>query len=543
MALPGVGGPSPRLRAEAIVLTDFVETLFVHPTRGRISSSPLLADGDGDGWPEIYVGGERLHGLSWDGDPLPRWPRRGSRPFASSPAFGDIQGDGRGEIVVGCDDGRIYALHADGDLVAGWPLATAADVFSTPALADLDGDGASEIVVGSDDSCMRALRGDGSSMWTAPIPGRPFVSASATVGPFDRDGRLGVAVGAWDRGLHVWAADGTGHRRIGDAAHVVWSSAASVNLGTGGCHLVWAADRLRVTSASRPVASPWSRVTASWIVSSPAVAELRPGDGPSIVVGSERLYAWDFRGKPRPGWPVDVGDFLWSSPIAFDLDGDGAREVVVGSWDGGIHALRPDGRPVPGFPLPTGGPVFSTPAAAPLPRGGGLLVAASWDGTVRGWTLPKARFRPGDWAQFRGSADRRGAQPERFGPVEVPAEPEPEAAGAFALGGARIEDWNGLRRVVLSGSNLEVARRLELVYEIAGEGRRHPVPFVNSRGRFVALVQPLRIPRFLRFHVEAEGVRGPAARWPSEGAARAWTGGGGALARAFPRVRTAMDPA
>ena len=523
-------------------MTALLEPLFARSTRGRISSSPLLADVNGDGWPEIFVGGDRLHGLSWDGVPMPRWPRRGRLPFASSPAFGDIQGDGRGEVVVGCDDGGIYAFHADGDPVAGWPQATDADVFSTPALADLDGDGASEIVVGSDDGCVRALRGDGSTMWTAPIPGRPFVSASPTVAAFDGDGRPGVAVGAWDRGLHAWAADGTGHRRIGAAGHVVWSSAASVNLEDRGGHLVWAADRVHVTSAGPRVASQWPRATDSWIVSSPAVAELRPGEGPSIVVGSERLYTWDVRGRLRSGWPVDVGDFVWSSPIAFDLDGDGAREVLVGSWDGGIHALRPDGRPVPGFPLRTGGPIFSTPAAAPLPRGGGLLVAASWDGSIRGWTLPRARFRPGDWAQFRGSADRRGAQPERFGPLEADAEPEPEAAGGFALEGARIEDWNGLRRVVLSGSNLEAARRLELVYEIAGEGRRHPVPFVNSRGRFVALVQPLRIPRILRFHVEAEGAGEPPVRWPSAGAVRTWTGGG-RLRGVLPRPRTAMDPA
>jgi len=48
-------------------------------------------------------------------------------------------------------------------------------------------------------------------------------------------------------------------------------------------------------------------------------------------------------GRLRPHWPVDVGDYVWSSPIALDVDGDGAREVLVGSWTGEIHAIRRTG--------------------------------------------------------------------------------------------------------------------------------------------------------------------------------------------------------
>lgn len=42
-----------------------------------------------------------------------------------------------------------------------------------------------------------------------------------------------------------------------------------------------------------------------------------------------------------------------SSPAFADVDGDGADELVVGSDDGRLHVLRPDGSQLPGFPVTT----------------------------------------------------------------------------------------------------------------------------------------------------------------------------------------------
>ncbi len=495
-----------------------VEPLFTRRGPNKISSSPLLVDANDDGWPEIFVGGPALRGLAWDGTRLPGWPRHGGRPFASSPAFGDISGDHRGCLLVGCDDGRIYAYHVDGERHVGWPVATGNDVFSTPAIVDLDNDGCEEVVVGSDDGFVYILRGDGTVSSALGIPNKPFVSASPTVLDGNPDGRPEIAVGAWDGGLYL-ASDlerqGAAPRVSAD--HVIWSSATSFHVdGIGQC-LAFSAERVYVVT-SRGVALPgWPRRSRSWMASSPTVAELEPGAGLRIIVGADRLYAWDLLGHLQPGWPQESGDFVWASPLAFDIDGDGVREIVSAGWDGRIYAFRPDGALLEGFPLWAGGAMFATPGAAPLPCGGGLLVSAAWDGSIRGWRLPSARFRRGDWLQFRGDAARTGRVTGNF--ATIPGEPAPSdpPSPPARVDGSWASSWmagHGLRRVEIQGADLAHARRCMVEYQVSSKRRMHLAPVLNANGRSVAVIQALRRPHRIRYHISYLDEAGRPARWP-----------------------------
>lgn len=493
------------------------DLLFVHQTGAPISSSSLVVDANRDGFPEIFVGGRVLHGLHVDGRPLPRWPQRGGRPFASSPALGDINGDSRDELVVGCDDGGVYAFFLDGEPLPGWPVATKKDVFSTPALVDLDGDGALEVIVGSDDGSVSALKGDGTYLWRDRIPEASFVSASPAV--VDHEGGSRVLVGGWDGRIHAWDAAGSVARvQAPDARSPIWSSPLAFRTEDGGTYSAWASERFHLHSLQTE-REGWARETGSWTVSSPAPFRSKAGDT-AVVVGSDRLYAWDLRGDPLPGWPVDLGDYIWASPIVFDVDGDGDREVVVGSWSGAVHAIRRDGSEVPGFPVTTDGPIFATSAAAPLPDGGGILVIASWDGTIRGWRLPRARFSDGDWTHFRGGPARTGlftptvSRPRGVALGRIPSAPRERARILEAWG----EPWfRGTPRVRVEGVGLRTARRLLLHYRIPGEGRSHPSPVVRGREGYVALVQPLWWTAGVRFWVELEREDGTLQRWPERG--------------------------
>jgi WD40 repeat protein len=501
-------------------MSEVATPLFVVPTGGPISSSPLLVDANDDGWPEVFVGGSRFHGLTWKGGRMPRWPKKAKRPFASSAAFGDINGDGRGELVIGCDDGKVYAYHVDGDPVVGWPFATGGDVFSTPALADINSDGALEVIVASDDGSIYVLDGSGEVAWRNALAGSPFVSASPTVVDLDGDGNEEIIVGAWDGMMHAWTSEGRPFPiSWPEAGGHIWSSGTAFQADDGDVRLAWASDQVNIVSGSGGLIGGWPQSSQSWMVSSPSIVKFGT-DQVGIVVGADRLYGWDVRGRPLPGWPIDLGEYIWSSPLAFDLDGDGAREVVVGGWDGAIHAFRVDGTHVPGFPLQTGGPIFSTPAAAPLPDGGGLLVAASWDGTIRGWRLPHARFENADWPQFRGSPIRTGAANVT---VENGSETPPPAShevGRPTVHGARPEQWyRGVKRVLIHGTDLGRARRLVVRYKIPGEEAVHLSPAMKSGDKFFALIQPLRVPRRLQYWVELERRDHTKQRWPTNGVA------------------------
>lgn len=67
-----------------------------------------------------------------------------------------------------------------------------------------------------------------------------------------------------------------------------------------------------------------------------------------------------------PVWTANLGGPVReSSPAPADLDGDGVLDVVFGSYDGLVNALRgQNGRPLGGWPRPTGSEINSSPAVA-----------------------------------------------------------------------------------------------------------------------------------------------------------------------------------
>ena len=172
--------------------------------RGGLSSA-ALGDIDGDGLPEVVVGGISPR---WEGEGTPAdytyssvwaingdstlvagWPQHVREWVDSSPALGDIDGDGLLEIVVGTGRNGItsidtdeysgghfvHAWNHDGSVVAGWPRPTSDNMLSSPALADLDGTGGLEVIIGcgteSLSSCtyLYAWHGDGSDVSGFPM--------------------------------------------------------------------------------------------------------------------------------------------------------------------------------------------------------------------------------------------------------------------------------------------------------------------------------------------------------------------------------------
>ncbi len=53
----------------------------------------------------------------------------------------------------------------------------------------------------------------------------------------------------------------------------------------------------------------------------------------------------------HPGFPVQLGASVEGSAALMDLNGDGRREILVGTSDGLIHAIDADGAPLPGWPV------------------------------------------------------------------------------------------------------------------------------------------------------------------------------------------------
>lgn len=202
-----------------------------------ISSSPAVADVDGDGWLNIIVGtgtfyytnspshptvGFRVY--AWDryGNDLPGWTGGkvvgGTTP--SSPAVGDLDGDGKPEIVIATydPDRKLYAWRGNGQLVVGFPMkpvteqGQALNSYEVPAsfvMADYDGNRDMEIFL-SQGWGVAVVDGNGQQITATSSPSsKPVYITNGTlrntpaVGDIDGDGKLELVASnsklfAWD---------------------------------------------------------------------------------------------------------------------------------------------------------------------------------------------------------------------------------------------------------------------------------------------------------------------------------------------------------
>ncbi|HYC00616.1 MAG TPA: FG-GAP-like repeat-containing protein [Candidatus Limnocylindrales bacterium] len=130
-------------------------------------------------------------------------------------------------------------------------------------------------------------------------------------------------------------------------------------------------------------------------------------DEPGGLLGEDRRTIFVHHDEDlKAGFPVAIGDGA-SSPAIADLDGDGAREIVVATSDGYVHALRADGSELPGWPVtadplplnigsagfasgaisaPVYGPILASVAIGDLDGDGQLdVVAADLEGKLYAW--------------------------------------------------------------------------------------------------------------------------------------------------------------
>ncbi len=276
--------------------------------------APAVADLDRDGSMEVIAGRE-TRVVVWRASGAVRWGASpsGSRVWAP-PLVGDFTGDASLEVVAAAGD-RIAMYTAAGAMVAGFPVRFRDEVRALAA-GDLDGDGRPEIVAastttsgsGAREDVLMAYRANGAVLRGFPPNG---------TGASRCDGACDVA-GAFDQNLAIGPLDGDGLMDVvapTDNAYISWH---------------------RGTGEAFPVAPIFRGVTRS----------------PGVRFFTDYANA-------QQGWAMnestaEQAHFTTSAPAIADLDGDGAREIVVlGSIQNasqtdrhrgvGLFVVRPDG--------------------------------------------------------------------------------------------------------------------------------------------------------------------------------------------------------
>jgi hypothetical protein len=296
--------------------------------------------------------------------------------------------------------------------VAGWPAPLGASTSSSICLTDLDEDGRPEIVVGAD--ALYVLRADGTD-WidgdASPASTGVFstilhdIPSSPAAADVDLDGVPNIIAASWvDSMVAVFRPDGSllpGWPKKGAAPF--WSSPAVGDIdGDGALEIVvgsntnriyaWNADGSEVADGdSNPATNGVLFVPGGTVISSPAIADLN-GDGlREVIVGTSasRVYALSAAG-PLPGWPFLATGFMSASPAVGDIVPGGGLEVAMASSNDSVYVLTSGGARAPGWPRPLeltpGNGRVPSPALAPLRKHLGdpslCVVVAGADGRV-----------------------------------------------------------------------------------------------------------------------------------------------------------------
>jgi hypothetical protein len=200
-----------------IALSNTGQRKWVHHTTQVVQSSPIAADINGDGTLEIFAGtglnfagtGNFVYGLDSNGNDLPGWPFQIAAPQTdvsdgsiASPVAADVNGDGRPDIIIGDRTGNIHVISGAGTgeirSISAFP---GENLFASPVIADTNGDGVQDIIQTSG-VIMRAYStstgdavgvtvDDGSSNTNGP--GNARLVSSPVVGRFRPAGGFQVA--------------------------------------------------------------------------------------------------------------------------------------------------------------------------------------------------------------------------------------------------------------------------------------------------------------------------------------------------------------
>jgi len=357
-------------------------------------ASPVLVDMDKDGDLDIVQAGfdGKIHVYDIDGKSIPGWPvtvhydgklaekRKRGRVF-TTPAVADFNDDGYPELLVGSNErlgageqsGAIYLIDGRGTNVSAkpwmknWPV-TMTSFYLFPLVAE--GVTNSGVIGKFDGTTAAVMHGNASSPLILPAdPGaQPLINevppnalpqytdpetneTSQGVAPSSQFGELSTAYRP-NTMFPLFSQPSLGDIDQDGTLDII-ATGSSLNLAiqlqggagsSGGLaeHLlaVWSGKTGSMLPGAPFVLEDYS------FFNSQAVVDLNGDDYPEIVLGSGGYYlhAFDGCGREPEGWPKFTGQWIINTPAVGDLDGDGKLEVVIGTRSGWLYAWHTEGK-------------------------------------------------------------------------------------------------------------------------------------------------------------------------------------------------------
>jgi|GEM_PF-75540 len=433
-------------------------------TNSYITSSPQLADVDGDGHSEIIAASDMLYVWRKNGSPLPGFPAKTTGLIASTPSIASTK---EGAVIfVGSDDNRLYAWWYNGSSLPGFPKITDGDIFSKPLILERNGN--TIVLAGSDDGNVYAWYLNGSSVPGWPEKTGGFVSSSPIASDINGDGEPEIIAGSWDKKLYVWYINGSLFPGFpvttGDA---IWATPSVADIDRDGRpDIITASDKVYAWDNRGKMLSGFPIKTGSYIVASPLVQDIDHDGQLEIVVASDSLRVYNSSGTLKDGWPIYTGFYFWASPVVYDIDNDGQLEIIIGDWNGSIYAFKPDAKSVKGFPKHTLGRIFASAAAGDIDGDGIVeIVAGSWDKNVYLWS---SENRGSYYNEYMKPPERNESTPVRLNKITISME-------------------YGVSFIIANFSGVVEKPKL---YYFGDDKTWHQSPMVSSEGMYMGMIAP-----------------------------------------------------
>ena len=413
------------------------------------SSSPKIADIDGDTYPDVVMGAQYVYAFHGDGiemrdgdDQPVTWGILNTEGdnFTASVALVDVDGNPGNEIVgASWNQRKIYIFDHDGNTLPGWPQSTRDICWASPVAGDFDGDGEVDIIAFDVDGTVYAWHHDGTELRDGdndPLTNGPFFyrersdtlgwhTSTPALADIDEDGRPELVACSPKDSIYCLNDDGSYVPGwpvpvVEQDANISASPAVGDIDGDGRLEVLvqnsvgWIYG-LNHDGTSMTGWPQWV-YSVNFFMGSPALADFT-GDGKlEVVIPSMNGYCFvfDYLGKIVPGWPLPYnkgGGPTESSPTIADLDGDGGYDIVLGCEEGVLNAWNFNGDRLPGFPIYLNAYIRGVPMVRDLDIDGDVeLVATCWDRNIYVWDLDGTCHRDySAWNGFHGNIRNSGS--------------------------------------------------------------------------------------------------------------------------------------